>query len=138
MFRVAAFDRAPAMPSLRTMRRRVRASSLLAVAAVCGTILALGVGWWDWAGQKLAAAEARVAILPFVNLGDDAITERLAAGITQDIVTDLTRFTIYGERAIAALTGAGTPKCARIGDLPKLEPARRLAECEGERTSGER
>ena len=65
---------------------------LVAVAAVCGTIIALGVGWWDWAGRSLPQQKPTVAILPFVNLGDDATTERLAAGITQDIVTDLTRF----------------------------------------------
>ena len=44
----------------------------------------------------------------------------------------------YGERAIAVLAGAGFPKCARIVDLPKLEPARRFTECEGERAKGER
>ena len=41
----------------------------------------------------------------------------------------------YGERATAALTRAGFPRCARVVDLPKLEPNRRLTECESERAA---
>ena len=111
VFRVAAFDCAPPLPSLRTPR--VRASSLVAVAAVCGTIIALGVGWWDWAGRSLPQQKPTVAILPFVNLGDDATTERLAAGITQDIVTDLTRFHDLDVLASTTMPAAGALDLAR-------------------------
>ena len=111
MFRVAASI------ALRRCRRfgppRVRASCLVAVAAACGTIIALGVGWWDRAGRSLPQQKPTVAILPFVNLGDDATTERLAAGITQDIVTDLTRFHDLDVLASTTMPAAGALDLAR-------------------------
>ena len=49
-------------------------------------------GWWLWPDQPVLATQPSVAVLPFANLGGDEATGRLADGITEDIITDLSRF----------------------------------------------
>jgi TolB-like protein len=43
-----------------------------------------------------AAAKPLVAVLPFDAIGEDPATERLARGLTEDIITDLARFPEFG------------------------------------------
>lgn len=58
---------------------------VVAVAALTGTA-------WRWLGPGAPSiSKASIAVLPFDNLGDEA-TGRLASGITEDIITDLSRF----------------------------------------------
>ena len=75
------------LPRRRSLRLPIR--GLLAAAAL---ILALVAGWWVWSSWWVAPANASIAVLPFDNLGGDEVTGRLADGMTEDIVTELTRF----------------------------------------------
>ncbi|MFL5338321.1 MAG: adenylate/guanylate cyclase domain-containing protein [Geminicoccaceae bacterium] len=60
-------------------------------AAAAAVLLAVG-GWWVWSTQSAPPAHASIAVLPFDNLGGDDATGRLAEGMTEDLITELTRF----------------------------------------------
>jgi adenylate cyclase len=98
----------PAVISTRPPRllryRNVVAASAVGLAAVCAVI---AVGFWlhrassPIALQLVAAAttaplplpdKPSIAVLPFTNIGGDAKQERLADGITEDLITDLSRY----------------------------------------------
>ena len=71
------------------------ASDALASAAL-GALLALAVMggvWHFWPAEPAPKGRPAIAVLPFDNLGGDEATGRLADGITEDIITDLARFT---------------------------------------------
>ena len=61
-------------------------------AAVVLALLVAGGGWWLWPATPALATKSAIAVLPFDNLGEDAATGRLADGITEDVITDLSRF----------------------------------------------
>ena len=66
---------------------------ILGVAAAA-LVLMLAVGAWHfWPRHAGLGVTARgsVAVLPFANLGGDEATGRLADGLTEDIITDLSR-----------------------------------------------
>jgi TolB-like protein/class 3 adenylate cyclase len=72
----------------RQHRRRImQAAPLLLLLALIG-----GGAWW-FRPVEPANAGTSIAVLPFDNLGGDEQTGRLADGITEDIITDLARFT---------------------------------------------
>ncbi|MCV9966874.1 adenylate/guanylate cyclase domain-containing protein [Pararhizobium sp. BT-229] len=52
---------------------------------------AILVSAWQFWPVELASAKPSVAVLPFDNLGGDEATGRLADGMTEDIITDLSR-----------------------------------------------
>ena len=54
--------------------------------------LVVAAGLVAVAGPAVLATQPSVAVLPFANLGGDEATGRLADGITEDIITDLSRF----------------------------------------------
>lgn len=81
--------RAASPPSPRAKRPRWL---LPAAAAALLALLAAGTGWWFWPTKPAGTGKPSIAVLPFDNLGGDEATGRLADGITQDIITDLTRF----------------------------------------------
>ena len=64
-------------------------------AAVAALVLILAVGAWHFwprhPGPGLVA-RASLAVLPFANLAGDEATGRLADGLTEDIITDLSRY----------------------------------------------
>jgi TolB-like protein/class 3 adenylate cyclase/tetratricopeptide (TPR) repeat protein len=62
----------------------------LVVLAMVAAGAALGIqGWWKSPGA--AVDQASIAVLPFDNLGGDPKWERIADGITEDIITDLSQ-----------------------------------------------
>lgn len=66
----------------------------LMVATACVLLLASGgVSWFLWPEQK--TEKPSIAVLPFENNGSDEATARLAGGLTQDIITDLSRTTDF-------------------------------------------
>jgi TolB-like protein/Flp pilus assembly protein TadD len=68
---------------------------LLPTLVVLPTLLLAGsvaVWWLLRPVEPGLTAKPSVAVLPFDNLGGDAVTGRLADGITEDIITDLARF----------------------------------------------
>jgi TolB-like protein/class 3 adenylate cyclase len=71
--------------------RQHRKGFLRAAALAIAAVLIGGGAWWL---QPVAPASAStsIAVLPFDNLGRDERTGRLADGITEDIITDLSRF----------------------------------------------
>ena len=62
------------------------------IAAAAVLVLLLVGGWWFWENWWVQPANASIAVLPFDNLGGDDATRRLADGMTEDIITELTRF----------------------------------------------
>jgi len=79
-------------------RRRQLAASLAA-----GLVILAGLGWWQMqtpAAPAPAAVEhaalplpdkPSLAVLPFANLSDDPAQEHFADGLTEDLITDLSR-----------------------------------------------
>ena len=69
--------------------------ALFAVAAVL--LLGLGTGLWFWWGADKPATSLRpaIAVLPFTTTVADEATNRLANGLTDDIITDLARQNSY-------------------------------------------
>jgi TolB-like protein/class 3 adenylate cyclase len=71
---------------------------LVRAAAAVLLILGLGTGAWLWWGTDvLAPARQRpsIAVLPFTTFAADEATNRLASGLTDDIITDLSRQNSY-------------------------------------------
>jgi TolB-like protein/tetratricopeptide (TPR) repeat protein len=66
----------------------------VAAAAVLGT-----QDWWK--SSDAAVDQASIAVLPFENLGGDPKWERIADGITEDIITDLSQADQVIEKVIA-------------------------------------
>jgi TolB-like protein/class 3 adenylate cyclase/Tfp pilus assembly protein PilF len=94
------------------------------VAPLAVILLLMGSGLWWWSqGTKPTIREPTVAetaigspitgkpsiaVLPFDNLGGDDATGRLAAGMTEDIITDLSRYRdldVMARNATAAYAG---------------------------------
>ena len=70
-----------------------------ALAAMLAVLLLLGAGGWWWsqgrepapAGGSPLPAKVSIAVLPLANLSGEVRWERLADGVTEDLITDLTR-----------------------------------------------
>lgn len=82
-------------PRRRMIRAGVRGNRWLklaglavVVAVTAGAVLGIQ-NWWKLSGA--AFDEASIAVLPFDNLGDDPKWERIAVGIAEDIITDLSQ-----------------------------------------------
>jgi TolB-like protein len=74
----------------RGVRNRWLIPAGMAVFVAVATGAVLGVqGWWKTSGA--AVNQASIAVLPFDNLGADPRWERIADGITEDIITDLSQ-----------------------------------------------
>ena len=74
----------------------------------CRRPLAARGRWLVGLVDLVSAANASIAVLPFDNLGGDEATGRLADGITEDIITELTRFRaldVIAREATAAYKG---------------------------------
>jgi TolB-like protein/class 3 adenylate cyclase/tetratricopeptide (TPR) repeat protein len=74
----------------RRLRNKWLMPAGLAVVVVVAAGAALGIqSWWKSAGPTVDSAS--IAVLPFDNLGGDPKWERIADGITEDIITDLSQ-----------------------------------------------
>ena len=86
----ARLDGTAIPPPARQRRRPFLPLRSLAAAI---TVVVLGMaGWWLWSTWTAPPARASLAVLPFDNLGGDDATGRLADGMTEDLITELTRF----------------------------------------------
>lgn len=77
-------------------------------AALAVVLLAIGFGIWWFQPIETATGRPSIAVLPFDNLGGDDATGRLAAGVTEDIITDLSRYRdldVMARNATAAYAG---------------------------------
>jgi TolB-like protein/class 3 adenylate cyclase len=65
----------------------------VACAALAAALIAAAVFWWSGTGlNRPALAIPAVAVLPFDNLSGDPANGRMADGLTEDIITDLSRY----------------------------------------------
>ena len=77
-------------------------------AALAAMLLVTGFGIWWFRPIETAIGKPSIAVLPFDNLGGDDATGRLAAGVTEDIITDLSRYRdldVMARNATAAYAG---------------------------------
>ena len=87
----------PALPALAAL-----------AAALAAMLLVAGFGIWWFRPTETAIGKPSIAVLPFDNLGGDDATGRLAAGVTEDIITDLSRYRdldVMARNATAAYNG---------------------------------
>jgi TolB-like protein/DNA-binding winged helix-turn-helix (wHTH) protein/Tfp pilus assembly protein PilF len=84
---------APARRDSRHAHRARRTAMLAAIGAFALLVAVLGVSWsWFRAGDRFTAPlPLSIAVLPFNNLGDDPDQEIVAAGVSIDLTTDLSR-----------------------------------------------
>ena len=84
---------APARHDSRHADRARRTAMLAAIGAFALLIAALGASWWWFsAGDRFTAPlPLSIAVLPFNNLADDPDLEIIAAGVSIDLTTDLSR-----------------------------------------------
>ncbi|MBM3092451.1 tetratricopeptide repeat protein [Ensifer sp. T173] len=54
-------------------------------------VLLLAAGAWQFWPTAVVSAKPSIAVLPFDDYGGDAATARLADGLTEDVITDLSR-----------------------------------------------
>ncbi len=63
---------------------------MAALAVVLLLIMSVGYSWTNpWMAAPAISDKPAIAVLPFDNIGDESRWERLAGGITEDIITDL-------------------------------------------------
>ncbi len=63
---------------------------MAALAVVLLLIMSVGYSWTKpWMAAPAISDKPAIAVLPFDNIGDESRWERLAGGITEDIITDL-------------------------------------------------
>ena len=85
MYRLRLDGKRARRPLLRSMPRWAMpvVAALVALAVVAGA--------WQFWPADMASAKPSIAVLPFNNYGGDEATGRLADGLTEDIITDLSR-----------------------------------------------
>jgi TolB-like protein len=65
-------------------------AGLLTASTVAALLVLAGFGAWKWSTPSTPLSEkASIAVLPFENIGSDPKWDRLADGVTEDIVMDL-------------------------------------------------
>ena len=117
-------------PGSRSRPRVVGGRILGLLAAALVLALALG-GWLFWPrhpGPGLVG-RASLAVLPFANIAGDEATGRLADGLTEDIITDLSRYRnmdVIAHNSTEALQGQGGRCAASRQGLERPLRARRF------------
>ena len=72
----------------RNLRRYLPLALTLIALAFAGSAML----WWLHTTEPALAAKPSIAVLPFDDIGGDDTTKRFAGGITEDIITDLSRY----------------------------------------------
>jgi TolB-like protein/class 3 adenylate cyclase/tetratricopeptide (TPR) repeat protein len=85
----ATAGRSRVLPLVVAMRRQRLALAGLAILVVCGLGAA---GWYAIQRGPGHANKPAIAVLPLDSIGSDEATDRLADGLSEDIITDLARF----------------------------------------------
>jgi TolB-like protein/class 3 adenylate cyclase len=85
-FRIIIEGQAKRQPATAWPRRGWAGAAALAL------FLVLAAAAWQLWPTETVSGKPSVAVLPFDNYGGDEATERLADGLTEDIITDLARF----------------------------------------------
>jgi TolB-like protein/cytochrome c-type biogenesis protein CcmH/NrfG len=98
-----ASSSAPAPPWLPGWRVMVASVALAALALGGFTAHSMGLLQPSGSGQR----NPTIAVLPFVNLGGDTRADRLASGLTEDLITDLSRFRNLDVIAHESIRGYG-------------------------------
>lgn len=113
---VHVFRLLPSGDRAASPRRRLPTGRMTAAAAVLLIAIAAGSGWWSMqthAPKPISPAEpsaaqsrtASIAILPFINMGGDQEQEYFSDGITEDLITDLSK--ISGLTVISRTSTSG-------------------------------
>jgi adenylate cyclase len=98
VYRVVAGQAPAAARSARPVTPR-RSSRGPTIAAGIALLLAVAAGWldrqqllfWGVPSAPVAEAESAIAVLPFLNLSDDAKQDYFVDGMTDDLITDLSK-----------------------------------------------
>ncbi|HEV2899369.1 MAG TPA: adenylate/guanylate cyclase domain-containing protein [Pseudaminobacter sp.] len=102
----------------RSFLKTLRRWAMPAVAALAA--LAILVGAWQFWPAEMASTKPSIAVLPFNNYGGDEATGRLADGLTEDIITDLSRmaeFEVIARNSTEVYKGKATDVRAIGRDL---------------------
>ena len=94
-------------PSRRAFPRRMPRRNVMALALLIVFGLAAAIGGQFWSSHP-ANVKSSIAVLPFDNIGGEESTDRLADGITEDIITDLARlpeFEVVARHSVEAYKG---------------------------------
>lgn len=74
-------------------RRRKRGTKRLLAAALAALLVVIGASaYWFVNEPPPPSGKPSIAVLPFDNVGGGADIDRLAGGLTEDVITDLSRF----------------------------------------------
>jgi TolB-like protein/class 3 adenylate cyclase len=92
-FRITIGGARPALGASRlaSLGSQLRRSLLPAAGAMATIVFSAGI-WQLWPGDPPSVGQPGVAVLPFDAFGGDEATMRLADGMTEDVITDLSRF----------------------------------------------
>ena len=86
-----ATDAKPAMAKSQAPKGRTRLA-LIGMGIVALIVIAAGAWYFVGGTRPALAAAPAIAVLPFDNLGGDEQANRLADGMTEDVITDLAHF----------------------------------------------
>ena len=85
-------DRSESSAASQHRSRKIQLGTVAALTAAVLLVLLAGFSAWRWLSPSTQMPEkASIAVLPFENIGNDLKWSRFADGITEDIVTDLSR-----------------------------------------------
>lgn len=108
-------------PSPERPARKWRVSHAVAAVALVGAIVSVAVGlnWHTGGAAETLPPRPSLLVLPFENLGSDAISEVYSIGLTDEIVSELARFkeiSVFGVQTSRSLQ-AGTDVETSYDDL---------------------
>ena len=78
-------------PSRAQIYARGLKRARLPIAAALIALVVVG-GTWQWRRRAVLPANPSIAVMPFEDIGGDAATDRLALGVSNEIVTDFSRY----------------------------------------------